>query len=729
MADRKASVALELQAGQFKAEAHAVERAIDKVDDKVEELDRDITKIPVDAAKAGAALKLLGADVKTVGDRVGSLGEKNTGLTLLDAKIRQTKSEVRKLADEFVRTGDIEVFKKLGQAEGHLRGLQDTRKKLAGALVEGVEDAAKVVGKTLAKGGIEAGTEFGKTFTAGLQGALSNPVVGPALGAALAPVAIAAVSFALAAIGGAVLAGIGGAAAGGGLAGAWMGNPKKYEPEWNASLERLRRRWLDSSVEFGQPLLDALHEADRVMRDLPVERLMEVSKGFVAPLAQGAGGGITNLVNGIADALDKVQPVIDKLGPGLSNLGNDLGDVFRMISEGSDGGAQALGDLISVIGYVARAVGLLILGFEKAYENIRSFVVATNDFISSVPVLGRVVDGARDSLFGISSTSISAGRALHGVGEAAAASAVNLGELMQQINATKLSADSLAGAMVGKIFDATMGLDQATLHWKSSLLAVSDALKTNGRDLSDNTEKGIANREAILASVTANMQIYQAQLQAGMTAADAAANYDVNTAALERQLRKAHLTQGEIDGLIGKYRGVPTQVNTNIAMNGLESAIRSLEALIREINHIPDRTVNVTVRYRTIGQSLNAPLAHGGIRRAQVGMIIPPSDPGTTLVGEPQTGGEALIPFQGISQGRAMDLMQQVGAGYGLAVSRYADMRSMGQMGYGGGGGMPQELVLNATFIDPMDGNTIRKQVIRWSLNNGRDPSTAFTSA
>jgi hypothetical protein len=49
-------------------------------------------------------------------------------------------------------------------------------------------------------------------------------------------------------------------------------------------------------------------------------------------------------------------------------------------------------------------------------------------------------------------------------------------------------------------------------------------------------------------------------------------------------------------------------------------------------------------------------------------MYFPPTDPGTLLVGEPQTGGEWLIPRQGISQMRAAWLGQNAMGGYGLDV-------------------------------------------------------------
>ena len=198
------------------------------------------------------------------------------------------------------------------------------------------------------------------------------------------------------------------------------------------------------------------------------------------------------------------------------------------------------------------------------------------------------------------------------------------------------------------------------------------------------------------------MTLYQAQLAAGMSAEDAARSYDENTAALEAQLQKAHLTQEQIDGLIGKYRGIPKRVDTDIAINGLTAAINGLSDLIKQINGIHDKTV--TIYYRTMGQSMNAPLAHGGIRRAAVGMVIPPSDPGTTLVGEPQTGGEALIPLRGISQSRAMGLAQYVGNAYGFSVS---------SSGGGGGAG------ISITISGGDDLTSAMLSKLRYTVRNG----------
>jgi hypothetical protein len=72
-------------------------------------------------------------------------------------------------------------------------------------------------------------------------------------------------------------------------------------------------------------------------------------------------------------------------------------------------------------------------------------------------------------------------------------------------------------------------------------------------------------------------------IRSGYSADEAADAYNRNTAALEEQLHKAHYTQTEIDQLIGKYKGVPTQVDTAIHANGLESAIDRLGYLLAKL--------------------------------------------------------------------------------------------------------------------------------------------------
>src|SRR5262249_44450439 len=106
-------------------------------------------------------------------------------------------------------------------------------------------------------------------------------------------------------------------------------------------------------------------------------------------------------------------------------------------------------------------------------------------------------------------------RSLDDIGTAAGTAVDDFDKLATAINKTIVTADSLEAAMVKKVFDATMSLDQAILGVNESLTRLDETFKKNGKTLDIHTAKGQANREAVLASVTANMQQYQALVAAG----------------------------------------------------------------------------------------------------------------------------------------------------------------------------------------------------------------------
>jgi hypothetical protein len=121
---------------------------------------------------------------------------------------------------------------------------------------------------------------------------------------------------------------------------------------------------------------------------------------------------------------------------------------------------------------------------------------------------------------------------------------------------------------------------------------------------------------------------------------------------------------------------------------------------------------------------------HGGIRKAASGLIVRPSDPGT-LIGEPQTGGEALIPLRGITQSAAMGLMHVAGAGYGLDV--VARDRAYGRLNPGNAGGGPLRLTVDVSGASQAGGmdavasswfaRAVHRGLVQFALDTGRSPS------
>jgi hypothetical protein len=707
MANRTVSVALVLEAGRFKTETLAAAKSVDHLDGKVESLDRDITKlegaallgaravdhlgdevkdldrsitkVPPDATRAALSMQLLGASVDDVGDKIGSLGEKSTQLHVLDARIRTSRAEVRKLADEFARTGDLDLFKRLGDSEGRLRSLTAARKSLAASLAAGAEDAGKVVGHTLVKSAADAGPEAGKIFSGGLTGALSTPVLGPLVGGALVAGIAAEIPLVLSAIGGAVLGAGALGAVGAGIGGALLGDPHDIAESWEGEIEKLKTQWVNASRSFKSPLIDGAHEFGRAMAEVHIDVALQKAATYLPELIRGAAGLATHLGKGIGVLTDSAGPVMKVIASELPKIGMAFEAAFTSIGRGSEGGATALKDLLQFTERVIVAVGRLIEFGEKAYGTLAKFrdLVIPRSWLFSP-------DGAEG---------------IHGTARA-------LVDFSDGADSAKWAALSLGDAITSGIIpalndlnDRALGMADANLALRQGFLDLQKELETGKRVLGENTQESLNNEKAILRQVEAAERARQKTFEQTHDLAAANAVYEQSIATIRAMALALGFDAKKVDELIASLRGVPPTTTATVKTPGLVEAGAAAAGLAAKLNGLDGRQVDVYFAYHTRGQALNPGLAHGGIRgandlggkvplHAATGMIVPPSSPGT-LIGEPQTGGEALIPLEGISKQRAMDLAGVVGAAYGFDVGArqrpgYADLARGGS---GGGGG------------------------------------------
>lgn len=707
---RKLKAELEADVAGFVRPVEEAKKSVNDLGDKLDHLDHKLDETAVDAAKAGVALKLLSGNVDDVGKKVGQLGDKSTGLAVLDAKIRESRTEVRKLADEFQKTGDIDVFRRLGDAQGRLGALTKIRQEVAKSVEFGVKGGLDAIGN--------AGEWEGLASVAWRWGAIIAAPLATGL---------------IAALGGAITAGAGATVAGLGVLGAVLGDPERFKLAWGSTLNSLTKQFIDATKPFAGPTLDAIASIGPTIAGWHIDTIFANAAKFVPTLVRGTEGLATGLINGVGALVDKGGPAIDALSQGMTQLGQAGESALTSIANGAEGGALALHDTITAVSLLIEGTGKLVQGFENAYEYVHNHplesaletgglsapITIVDSISKNVHQLGELQKAADAT----SASMQGAGHSIDLAGGQAMSASDQFGLLTSQLKAVNNTADTAAAAAVHKLFTATVRLDEATLGVNKSLLQLHDTLEQNGKQIdkntgltANNTEKGIANRQAILGAVTANMQLYQAQVAAGMKAEDAAKAYDENTKSLEKQLKAAGYTTAQIDDLIGKYRGIPGKVDSVLAIDNLTEAIRDLDELLRKINHLDGRTITINeVTYtRTEPSQWFHGNATGAIRRAAVGMIVPPRDPGT-LIGEPQTGGEALIPLRGIAPTRAAWLGQIAMSGYGYNV--------VPGVGGGGGGGMQ---TLRVVMQYP-DGRVIQDKVIEFNANRGRyDPATFF---
>jgi hypothetical protein len=632
---RKVSVALEADVAPFIAPVGRAGAATEELDRKVEALDRDLNKLAPDSLKAAAALKTVGDEGAAVGTKTGKARDE---LGRFTAGVRDTGSNA-KVAGEGLRqfTADLaELDRQITLHKGSIASLKGDSMLFSSskdqitqhrAEIADLLDARKKLVASFGDSGGDAGKGFIRRFTDMLGGGsnsmvqgLSNipwvgiifkpfaaamqhmpPEVQIAIAGSIATAILAGSAFIGAALNAVLLSavGLGGIAAG--IVGQ-ISNPVVHDA-WANLFNGVVMQFQAATASFAAPLAYSARIFGAAWDEiLPhVQAGFESLSKFIYPLAAGIANLFRNLTPGLDKAFAAAGPILQELANQLPSLGSSLSKFFALLADGGKGAQEGLRALFMIMNTLVIGIGGLIDGLSHLWQGFVTVGEAVSGFTVKMlgwyPVLGswlKTVHGWWDELKNGGKNVSAAAAGMDQFAQSTKASQDELNALNTTLNTTRVTADSLAGAMSGKIFDSMMNIDQATLKWHESLFNINDALKKNGHALDINTVKGEDNQKTILAAVQANMQIYQAQIAAGISAGDAAAAYDVNTMALERQLRKAGFTQAAIDGLIGKYRSVPDQVNTDIAMHGLTDAINGLADLIATINHIP-RYVGVTV--------------------------------------------------------------------------------------------------------------------------------------
>jgi len=300
-----------------------------------------------------------------------------------------------------------------------------------------------------------------------------------------------------------------------------------------------------------------------------------------------------------------------------------------------------------------------------------------------------------------------------------------------------VTTSTIEAAAVQKLFTAIMNVKEGVLNWNKSLLDLHDTLVHNGRAIDDhtglvamNTQAGIANRHAVLAAMTANMQEYQSFIAAGGSAADATAQYDRNTAALEDLLHQAHFSQKQIDDMIGSLKRVPGETHADIITKGLTDAINNLANLMTKLAELNGNSYGFSVtEYLKVGtpggiesmmgQARGGIYEHADVGKLRDAQVYSPASggPARYAFAEPATGGEAFVPKVG-DYSRSTSILDRA--------SRWYGGRFMPDNAGGGGATMINITVHAGMGTDGMQvGRQIAKALATYTRANGGNVQAA----
>lgn len=126
--------------------------------------------------------------------------------------------------------------------------------------------------------------------------------------------------------------------------------------------------------------------------------------------------------------------------------------------------------------------------------------------------------------------------------------------------ALKSAQDALSGAAKSQV--------EAEEAYEAAVDNVSGALTRKNNSLDVGTAAGRANRDAVQALTESSVDMYEADIAAGVGVAEATRRHEARIAALRSEAEKAGASKVETEKLISTYGRVPTSVETLVSMTG-----------------------------------------------------------------------------------------------------------------------------------------------------------------
>jgi len=602
----------------------------------------------------GEAKAAMAAYDKQVGDD-SERASTSTGRRSAQALVASLK---RTLAES--RVGDTDT--------AQLRGDIDTAFRMAGkksgaslllelqkALGDGGmgSDVGRQLTDSFTKFGSTTGMDFGQSFGTAAQGtwakAFAGGLTSPAGIAAITAAAVALGPLAGAAIGGGIEGSLG---FGTMLAGALV--QLKTNPQVQGAAKDfgswLSTEFKDDTAVFAGPLIDAFKLLQTDTRG-PMDDLRKdfaAVAPYVRDFATYLGAAEEKFMPGFNRMIQSSGPIITELGHGLVYVADGLNVMFDEISKGGKGEVEGLDVLFRTLGGTLSATGFLIRGLADAFDftaQIADKVTgAQAKYLGWIPGVGDYFREAHKEWDGIVHSFDDSGSHVGALGG-------EMNTLTSDLDRQRAAVQSLTKAW-DDWFGLSMSVDQATLTLHQDVTALTDSIAQNGRTFDENTKAGQANYGALLQAIQAAHDLYDAEVKQYGDNPKFVTEYQQTVDKLLAQASAAGLDKSQIAALSSEF-------------GQLQAALNSINGKV--------------VHYSVIGSGSNPNsfpqglaeggfVGPGGIIHAAQG-LLPPRSPGTlVLAGEPQTGGEWMIPRRGISQQRAAQLVAGAAADHGVAV-------------------------------------------------------------
>lgn len=362
-------------------------------------------------------------------------------------------------------------------------------------------------------------------------------------------------------------------------------------------------------------------------------------------------------------ALDKLIKDLDKFadsgkasGQAARILGKDLEYLnYDVQAVGAEGLQKTGAQFLQMIESITGAGQVFDFTVTKANERIQ-----TLDQSLAAMVQGGNADGAEDAFARIKAAakeqgvSIDALKEKFPMYEAALESTLTTHEaLTQSLDDTLLSGHSFV-ELLGLLHGAAIKWAEAEIAAEESLDGFKAALDASNGSMDVHTAQGRKAKASMIGLINSAAEAADAKMEESGNTYLAIQTYYKYIDSLKKTMRQAGMTEAEIDDLISKYAEMPKSLTTNVYTvyhtKGDYQSFKQAQAEAASKLYNADGAI-----YNADGNVLS--FAGGG--EHHLAQIARPGD--MRVWAEPETGGEAYIPFAESKRGRSMAIWRETG--------------------------------------------------------------------
>lgn len=443
----------------------------------------------------------------------------------LNREIEHSRSEIRRLNNEFSRTGDVSLTRDIRRHKSALSQLTRLRKDLEEAVLDAIPKSG-----------------HGISIPVGIR-----PV---AIGAL-----VAVVAESLPAIGAMVSGAVVGAVGIGGIVGGVFAASRSPLLRQSAQdvVHSIAAEFFRAGSTMVGPVINALHILERDFKELDLGKTFAMAAPAVEILAAGIGRLVKNFMPGFNAVMARSPEIMTKIADGLGRLGSALSDMLIILlnSKGTMEGLELIFELTAI---VVRGLARLLGGLGDAFHGTSVFVAELTGAVEDLPLgpvaaLARNVNNLAENITGVGEGALRSIGYVYGsavqAGRGTEYAAKSMEDYQKAIDAANRALDDF--------INKSIALDSANLAVEQGLLELKKTLKENGHHWETNTEKGLANRRALLDQVDALERHREAEIASGVSTDRANREFNTQIQRLYDIARRAGASKDVLEHLAKTY--------------------------------------------------------------------------------------------------------------------------------------------------------------------------------